>query len=111
MCFAAMLGIIGFAGPFLDFYLKSFCQKSAFYPLDGKDLNPILQDIGMIFHPPLFVRFLGYAGLALVFCLGIAGLVKGKLLSQEVSSDNSIRDYLAFPDSRQYARILVGLQR
>ena len=82
--FAAILGIIGLLGLFLIFTSNPFARNLPFYPLDGKDLNPILQDIGMIFHPPLL--FLGYAGLSLVFCLGIAGLVKGKLLSQEVSS-------------------------
>ena len=82
--FAAMLGIIGLLGLFLIFTSNPFARNLPFYPLDGKDLNPILQDVGMIFHPPLL--FLGYAGLALVFCLGIAGLVKGKLSSQEVSS-------------------------
>lgn len=81
--FSAALGIIGLLGLFLIFTSNPFVRNLPFYPSDGKDLNPILQDIGMIFHPPLL--FLGYAGLALVFCLGIAALVKGKLSAQETS--------------------------
>ena len=49
-------------------------------PFDGRDLNPLLQDPGMIFHPPLL--YLGYVGFSIVFSLAIAGLVSGKLDSK-----------------------------
>lgn len=81
---ASFLGIIGLLSLFLIFTSNPFARNLPFYPSDGKDLNPVLQDIGMIFHPPLL--FLGYAGLALVFCLGIAVLTKGEVLEKEASS-------------------------
>ena len=44
---------------------------------DGKDLNPLLQDPGMIFHPPLL--FMGYVGTAVAFALAMAALMAGRL--------------------------------
>ena len=44
-------------------------------PPDGNGLNPLLQNPGMIFHPPLL--FLGYAGFGVPACLGLAQLLSG----------------------------------
>jgi len=44
---------------------------------DGNDLNPLLQDPGMIFHPPLL--YMGYVGFAVAFAFAIAGLLGGKV--------------------------------
>ena len=41
-------------------------------PMDGEDLNPILQDIGLSFHPPTL--YVGYVGFGVVFAYAIAGL-------------------------------------
>lgn len=41
-------------------------------PLEGRDLNPMLQDIGLIFHPPML--YLGYVGFAVSFAFAIAAL-------------------------------------
>jgi cytochrome c-type biogenesis protein CcmF len=46
-------------------------------PIDGRDLNPLLQDPGMIFHPPLL--YMGYVGFAVAFGFAIAGLIGGKV--------------------------------
>ena len=46
-------------------------------PLDGRDLNPLLQDPGMIFHPPLL--YMGYVGFAVTFAFAIAALIQGRL--------------------------------
>ena len=46
-------------------------------PPDGQDLNPLLQDPGMIFHPPLL--YMGYVGFAVAFGFAIAGLLGGKV--------------------------------
>ena len=46
-------------------------------PPDGQDLNPLLQDPGMIFHPPLL--YMGYVGFAVAFAFAIAGLLGGKV--------------------------------
>ncbi|KTA79935.1 heme lyase NrfEFG subunit NrfE [Aeromonas salmonicida] len=46
-------------------------------PLEGRDLNPMLQDIGLIIHPPLL--YLGYVGFAVNFAFAMAALHSGKL--------------------------------
>jgi len=46
-------------------------------PADGRDLNPLLQDVGMIVHPPLL--YMGYVGFSVAFAFAIAALVGGKL--------------------------------
>ena len=46
-------------------------------PFDGADLNPLLQDIGLIFHPPLL--YTGYVGFALAFAFVVASLWQGDL--------------------------------
>ena len=45
--------------------------------LNGRDLNPLLQDPGMIIHPPML--YMGYVGTSVVFSLAIAALLSGKL--------------------------------
>ena len=44
---------------------------------DGRDLNPLLQDPGLIFHPPLL--YMGYVGFSVAFAFAIAALLSGKL--------------------------------
>ncbi|MFZ7097147.1 heme lyase CcmF/NrfE family subunit [Luteimonas dalianensis] len=46
-------------------------------PLEGRDLNPLLQDPGMIVHPPLL--YVGYAGFVVPFAFAIAALLDGKV--------------------------------
>ncbi len=46
-------------------------------PAEGSDLNPLLQDPGMVFHPPLL--YLGYVGFAVPFSFAIAALLSGRL--------------------------------
>jgi len=46
-------------------------------PLDGRDLNPILQDPGLAIHPPLL--YLGYVGLSISFSFAIAALIDGRI--------------------------------
>ncbi|MBV8682143.1 MAG: heme lyase CcmF/NrfE family subunit [Caulobacteraceae bacterium] len=46
-------------------------------PLDGAELNPILQDPGLVFHPP--VLYLGYVGLSIAFSFAIAALLEGRV--------------------------------
>ncbi|MFM5095584.1 heme lyase NrfEFG subunit NrfE [Aeromonas rivipollensis] len=46
-------------------------------PLEGRDLNPMLQDIGLIIHPPLL--YLGYVGFAVNFAFAMAALHSGRL--------------------------------
>jgi cytochrome c-type biogenesis protein CcmF len=46
-------------------------------PADGRGLNPLLQDPGLAFHPPML--YLGYVGLSVTFCFAIAALIEGKV--------------------------------
>src|SRR5262252_3025070 len=46
-------------------------------PFEGRDLNPILQDIGLAIHPPLL--YFGYVGFSISFSFAIAALIEGKI--------------------------------
>lgn len=46
-------------------------------PAEGRDLNPLLQDVGLIIHPPML--YLGYVGFAVAFAFAISALMVGKL--------------------------------
>ncbi|HMA16006.1 MAG: heme lyase CcmF/NrfE family subunit, partial [Bacteroidota bacterium] len=46
-------------------------------PFDGEDLNPLLQDPGLAFHPPML--YAGYVGFSLAFSFAIAALIEGKV--------------------------------
>jgi cytochrome c-type biogenesis protein CcmF len=46
-------------------------------PMEGRDLNPLLQDVGLIIHPPLL--YLGYVGFAVAFAFAVAALMAGKM--------------------------------
>src|SRR5690625_7808221 len=45
--------------------------------MEGMDLNPLLQDVGLIFHPPLL--YMGYVGFSVVFAFAIAALLAEQL--------------------------------
>jgi cytochrome c-type biogenesis protein CcmF len=47
------------------------------FPTDGGDLNPLLQDPGLIIHPPML--YMGYVGFSVVFAFAIAALLSGRL--------------------------------
>ena len=46
-------------------------------PPDGSELNPLLQDPGLVFHPP--VLYLGYVGFSMAFSFAIAALIEGRV--------------------------------
>jgi cytochrome c-type biogenesis protein CcmF len=46
-------------------------------PADGRDLNPLLQDPGMVFHPPML--YMGYVGFCVAYAFAIAALIGGNL--------------------------------
>ena len=51
--------------------------RIAVAPLEGRDLNPVLQDPGLAFHPPLL--YLGYVGFSISFSFAIAALIEGRI--------------------------------
>ncbi|TXH89472.1 MAG: heme lyase CcmF/NrfE family subunit [Rhodoferax sp.] len=75
-----VLGVLGLvAVGFLIFMLvtSSPFVRLADIPADGRDLNPLLQDPGLVFHPPLL--YMGYVGMAIPFAFSIAALLNGRL--------------------------------
>ena len=70
-------GSIGVA--FLAFMLftSNPFLRLAMPPLNGNDLNPLLQDPGLAFHPPFL--YLGYVGLSMSFSFAIAALIEGRV--------------------------------
>ncbi|MGB7242930.1 MAG: heme lyase CcmF/NrfE family subunit, partial [Sulfitobacter sp.] len=46
-------------------------------PMDGQDLNPLLQDVGLAMHPPLL--YIGYVGFSIVFSFAVAALIEGRV--------------------------------
>ncbi|MEM8775239.1 MAG: heme lyase CcmF/NrfE family subunit [Pseudomonadota bacterium] len=65
---AFMAFIIFTSNPFL---------RLAVPPFDGQDLNPLLQDPGLAFHPPFL--YLGYVGLSMTYSFAIAALIEGRV--------------------------------
>ena len=71
-----MLAVIAGFSVFLLFTSNPFLRNLPMVPPEGRDLNPVLQDIGMILHPP--VLFMGYSGLAVMFAAMSALLMSGR---------------------------------
>ncbi|MCP4465908.1 MAG: heme lyase CcmF/NrfE family subunit [Halieaceae bacterium] len=67
---------IGFLS-FTLFTSNPFARLLPLSPLDGSDLNPLLQDPGLIIHPPLL--YMGYVGFSVAFAFAIAALWGGRL--------------------------------
>ncbi len=68
-----VMGLVSFG--FLWFLLATSNPFQRFlpnYPLDGNDLNPLLQDLGLIIHPPLL--YMGYVGFAVPFAFAVSAL-------------------------------------
>ena len=73
----AVQGLI--ASAFLLFILVTsnpFARLSP-APFEGRDLNPVLQDLGLAIHPPLL--YLGYVGFSIVFSFAAAALIEGRI--------------------------------
>jgi cytochrome c-type biogenesis protein CcmF len=74
----SVMGAIGVG--FLSFSLftsNPFARVLPVPPAEGSDLNPLLQDPGLIIHPPLL--YMGYVGFSVAFAFAIAALVGGRL--------------------------------
>ncbi len=67
------LGFLSFA----FFTSNPFTRLIPMTPADGADLNPLLQDFGLIVHPPLL--YVGYVGLAVPFAFAVAALLENRL--------------------------------
>jgi cytochrome c-type biogenesis protein CcmF len=77
---ANVLGVQAWiATAFLLFILKTSnpFERIDPAPLEGRDLNPILQDFGLAIHPPLL--YLGYVGFSISFAFAVAALIDGRI--------------------------------
>jgi len=77
---ARVLGVMGLISVgFLCFMLVTSNPFERLLPaaVDGRDLNPLLQDFGMIVHPPLL--YMGYVGFSVAFSFAISALMAGQL--------------------------------
>ena len=77
---ARILSVMGLiAVGFLLFMLVTSNPFDRLFPVpaDGRDLNPLLQDMGMVTHPPLL--YMGYVGFSVAFAFAIAALIGGNL--------------------------------
>jgi len=70
----AMIGAAFFA--FILFTSNPFLRMAS-PPFNGQDLNPLLQDPGLAFHPPLL--YVGYVGLSMTFSFAVAALIEGRV--------------------------------
>ncbi|RLA08186.1 MAG: c-type cytochrome biogenesis protein CcmF [Gammaproteobacteria bacterium] len=73
----AVMGLVGVG--FLSFVLFTSNPFEVLnnIPAEGRDLNPLLQDIGLILHPPLL--YMGYVGFSVSFAFAIAAMLSGQL--------------------------------
>ena len=77
---ARVLGVLGMVSAgFISFTLVTSNPFERLLPgvAEGRDLNPLLQDPGMIIHPPLL--YMGYVGFSVAFAFAIAALMSGRL--------------------------------
>ncbi|MDQ3185356.1 MAG: heme lyase CcmF/NrfE family subunit, partial [Pseudomonadota bacterium] len=77
---ARVLGVMGLVSVgFLLFMLFTSNPFDRMLPgaMEGSDLNPLLQDPGMVFHPPML--YMGYVGFSVAFAFAIAALLSGQL--------------------------------
>jgi cytochrome c-type biogenesis protein CcmF len=77
---ARVLGVQAWIG--IGFMLFTLFTSNPFLrtfpaPFDGEDLNPLLQDPGLAFHPPML--YAGYVGFSIAFSFAIAALIEGKV--------------------------------
>ncbi|MEW6647371.1 MAG: heme lyase CcmF/NrfE family subunit [Pseudomonadota bacterium] len=77
---ARVLGVMGLVSSgFLAFLLFTSNPFNRLWPIpaDGRDLNPLLQDIGLVLHPPML--YMGYVGFSVAFAFALAALLGGRL--------------------------------
>jgi len=77
---ARVLSVQGLiAAAFLGFIIFTSNPFARVFPAppDGQDLNPLLQDPGLIIHPPFL--YLGYVGFSIAFAYAVAGLISGRI--------------------------------
>ena len=73
----AVLGLLSVGFLLFTLLTSNPFERLAPAAADGRDLNPLLQDPGMIFHPPML--YMGYVGFSVAFAFAVAALISGRL--------------------------------
>ena len=73
---ATLMGVIAFFGVLLGFVASPF-EPMAVAPAEGRGLNPLLYDLGMLYHPPMLLA--GYMSWSVPFAFAIAALITGRV--------------------------------
>jgi cytochrome c-type biogenesis protein CcmF len=77
---ARVIGVLGASA--CGFTLFALIESNPFLriwppPIDGRDMNPLLQDLGLAIHPPIL--YIGYVGFAVPFAFAVAALLEGRV--------------------------------
>jgi len=73
----AVLGAVSFGFLLFLLYTSNPFERLMIIPLEGRELNPLLQDFGLAVHPPML--YMGYVGLSVPFAFVVSALIKGQL--------------------------------
>ena len=73
----AVLGAVSFGFLLFLLYTSNPFERLMIPPLEGRELNPLLQDFGLAVHPPML--YMGYVGLSVPFAFVISALIRGQL--------------------------------
>ena len=78
----AVLGLVSVGFLLFIIYTSNPFERILPPPVDGRDLNPLLQDFGLIVHPPML--YMGYVGFAVSFAFAVAALIRGEVTREWV---------------------------
>jgi cytochrome c-type biogenesis protein CcmF len=73
----ASQGVLGFVFLAYTLFASDPFERLARVPVEGRSLNPLLQDPALAFHPPML--YLGYVGMSVVFSFAVAALIEGRV--------------------------------
>lgn len=76
----AVMGMVALGFLAFTVFTSNPFERMLPIPVEGHDLNPLLQDPGLIFHPPLL--YVGYVGFSVAFAFAIAALIDGRVDAQ-----------------------------
>ena len=72
-----VLGVVSFGFLLFLLYTSNPFERLMIIPLEGRELNPLLQDFGLAVHPPML--YMGYVGLSVPFAFVVSALIRGQL--------------------------------
>lgn len=73
----AVMGLIAIGFMLFILFTSNPFDRLPVPPMDGRDLNPLLQDPGLVIHPPML--YMGYVGFSVAFAFALAALIGGRL--------------------------------